>query len=66
MQNRQRSNLNSGRVALVVFIDFCDGSPECIQQAQTRCDTTPDCNGFFYYTKTVGGSSKGRKRKKST
>ena len=28
----------------------CDGSRECIQQAQTRCDTTPDCNGFFYYS----------------
>jgi len=40
--------------------DLCDGSPKCIQQAQTRCDTTPDCNGFFYYTKTAGGSSQGR------
>jgi len=36
---------------------LCDGSPECIQQAQKRCDETPDCNGFFYYTEK---SNKGR------
>ena len=27
----------------------CDASDKCIQQAKIRCDTTPDCNGFFYY-----------------
>ena len=30
--------------------DICDDTDQCIQQAKTRCDTTPDCNGFFYYS----------------